>query len=188
MSNIATRARRLVAAPGLLEVGELKPTRASFSPNLYRWMLKHAHFFAEGGTPTGLWRLRHRRGDHAEGTLFLGYQDPANSAWFIGSRMLPVLCRGAKATPFSIAIPVDAIEFVPDFWPRYLAVGRCAIDPEHTIGFVGDDTRFVVAGLNRQCNWCGRAEAGEEITVVTTKTAVHWTPVAHQNQFNQETS
>lgn len=35
-----------------------------------------------------------------------------------------------------------------------MAVGRCAIDPDHMMHFVGDDTRWLTDNDHRECLWC----------------------------------
>jgi hypothetical protein len=147
-------------ATGLQNPQQLRPNQASFSPNLYYWMAKHAHFFRapEGGTLTQVWRLTRQFGDDARGTLYLGYQDSPNPNWFIGQRLIRVLCNGAKAGAYCFALPSAAVEPVPEFWTRYLAVGRCAIDEAHNMSFIGDDHRYSSVGMKRNCNWCGQAQ------------------------------
>ena len=41
------------------------------------------------------------------------------------------------------------------FWSRYVRVGRCAIDTEHKMPFIRDETRWRVEGDLRHCQWCG---------------------------------
>lgn len=51
---------------------------------------------------------------------------------------------------------------LPDFWTHYYEKGRCAIDPEHKVGFIDDESRWDVAmedgkPQERKCQWCGSA-------------------------------
>lgn len=43
---------------------------------------------------------------------------------------------------------------VPDFWAKYVEIGRCAMDPEHGIAYIGDETRWEVVEDQRSCVWC----------------------------------
>ncbi|MCK9394266.1 MAG: hypothetical protein M0Q44_01580 [Methylobacter sp.] len=65
---------------------------------------------------------------------------------------------------------------VPDFWNRYTDIGRCAIDQEHKIYFVGDDTRWRTAGDHRECLWCG-THAQRQLRWVEPVDRSAWEPV-----------
>lgn len=118
-----------------------------FSPNLFRWLMKRGE--------------RHRRSDTSvfrdtKGTLWIGYIDDEYN--FVGCRLMAVLCNGSKEYPgwFSRLFVTE----IGDFWDQYAKIGRCAIDPKHTMVFVGDDTRWKVDGNIRQCLWCGKETQG----------------------------
>jgi len=132
---------------------------ASFSPNLYAWMKVHGHFYREGGVLHGVWCVRAQTPASkylGESTLLLGYAtaEHAQDSDFVGVRLIAALARGAKAEGMFYPGLASDIEPIPDFWEKYLEVGRCAIDPAHSEHFVGSD-RFVADGDIRTCLWCG---------------------------------
>ena len=45
---------------------------------------------------------------------------------------------------------------IEGFWQQYEAIGRCAIDPDHNMFFVGDEHRWRQEGDTRHCQWCGQ--------------------------------
>lgn len=99
-----------------------------------------------------------------EGALWIGYAD---GDYLIGARLLQVLCLGRKAERWAYPHLISKLTEVPDFWKRYQAIGRCAIDPEHQMYFVDDETRWQVDGDYRRCLWCGEAEQKRDIRVET---------------------
>ena len=67
-----------------------------------------------------------------------------------------ILCYGRKSECFCWLSLV--LEEIPDFWERYAAVGRCAIDENHTMSFIGDENRWKQTGDTRVCQWCGATQ------------------------------
>ena len=135
----------VVLQPTGLDVQAVHPKNgAKYSPNLHRWLTstKRTH---------RAWTSRVYR--DVEGTLWIGRIDDGD---LIGARLYGVLCNGAKEES-SCWVSLRGLVEVADFWPRYLAEGRCAIDPEHARYFVGDDTRWTQEGDTRACLWCGKA-------------------------------
>lgn len=131
---------------------------AKFSPNLYQWMRKHAHFYADGaGTPHGVWRVKPGMGRdiYHEGSLMLGMAGDHGD--FLGTRLMSVLCEGAKATNWCLPGLLDRLEPVEDFWDRYVQVGRCAIDPDHSIHYI-DDRWHQNSTDKRTCRWCSHEQ------------------------------
>lgn len=126
-----------------LDVAAIHPSKgAKYSPNLHRWLtMRNKKHHA--------WTSRVYR-DEA-GTLWIGMLDLGD---MIGARLMNVLCYGTKAESACWVNLLGLVEVV-DFWARYTAVGRCSIDPEHKMHFVGDDTRWRTAGDKRECLWCG---------------------------------
>jgi hypothetical protein len=131
--------------PNGLDVRAVDPRNgARYSPNLYRWLTmrsKQHH----------AWTSRVYR--DTNGTLWVGMLDLGD---LIGARLMNVLCYGAKAESFCYVGMRGLVE-VTDFWTRYVADGRCAIDTEHRKSFVGDDTRWTQDDDKRVCLWCGKA-------------------------------
>jgi hypothetical protein len=103
----------------------------------------------------------------------MGY-DPRTEISLVGiaARLMNVLCYGTKAESFCYVGMRGLVE-VADFWPRYVAEGRCAIDPEHKRHFVGDDTRWTQDGDTRACLWCGKAR----------QVLVRWTETVERQQW-----
>lgn len=126
-----------------LDVAAIHPSNgAKYSQNLHAWLtLRGKKHRAETS----------RVFSTKDGTLYIGFLD---DGYLIGSRLLAVLCNGKNAAPWAFGHLKELTE-VPDFWARYTAVGRCAIDPEHKMHFVGDDTRWRTDGDQRECLWCG---------------------------------
>lgn len=137
--------RPVVLQPTGLDVQAVHPKNgAKYSPNLHRWLT----------SPKRKHRARTSRVYRdVEGTLWIGRIDDGS---LIGARLYGVLCYGAKAES-ACWVNLRGLVEVADFWPRYLAEGRCAIDPEHARYFVGDDTRWTQEGDTRECLWCGKA-------------------------------
>lgn len=114
---------------------------AKYSPNLHRW-------------------LAHPERRHRARTSFV-YLDKDGVRWIgmidngdlIGARLMDVLCNGRKA--ISGAHRVLGIAEVEGFWETYMAIGRCAIDPDHDMHFVGDAGRWIQLSPNHKaCSWC----------------------------------
>ncbi|PTQ64510.1 hypothetical protein C8J45_103360 [Sphingomonas sp. PP-CE-3G-477] len=114
-----------------------------YSPNLQKWLAKN------DGSPWGTARVWIA----ADATYWIGWVD--DDGWFYGTRLMCVMVDGRKAEVYAHpAVPEGVIE-QPDFWAHYGAVGRCAVDQDHTRGFIGDETRWAVDGNTRECLWCG---------------------------------
>lgn len=131
--------------PNYLDLSAIDPRNgAKYSPNLYgflssrknRIIAKCARVYAD-----------------TEGVLWVGYQD---DDYLIGARLMHVLCEGSRARVFAYA-HIGALSELEDFWMRYVADGRCAIDPDHKTYFIGDETRWSGGGTERCCIWCGKA-------------------------------
>jgi hypothetical protein len=125
------------------DLADINPAKgAKFSPNLFAFLSKS----------TNKHYLRLARVYRDEKSVqWLGYLD---GPLLCGVRLNSVLCMGALAQTF--AFGHLALTEVPDFWKNYVADGRCAIDPEHTGSFIGDEQRWRAAGGARSCLWCGK--------------------------------
>lgn len=143
----------MITLGGIMEIKNIAPAKGEkYSPNLYKWLTQ---------------RDKKHRAETSKvfrapnGGLWIGMID--ENIFLIGCRLMAVLCAGTKAE--SMAYPLKQIgplEEVEDFWERYLAVGRCAIDQKHEMSFVGDETRWLVDGDKRECLWCGSAKQRRE--------------------------
>lgn len=114
-----------------------------YSPNLYRWLIKHLRHVSN----IEVYAAKY-------GELWIG--TGPDGAWFHGVRMLSVLCNGGRAESMAYQLrQVGPMKLVDDFWDRYLRDGRCAIDRDHGMFFIGDEARWKVKGNRRECLWCG---------------------------------
>lgn len=122
-----------------------------FSPNLHTWLNKHnvRKYIVWWGLP----RLFTKETENMRTQLYIGWVDKENV--FTGCRLFAVLSQSDHE--IYCFGNVDKIGFaeVPDFWERYIAIGRCAIDTEHGQRFVKDESRWRVEGDARFCQWCG---------------------------------
>lgn len=129
-----------------LDLDVIAPSKGSkYSPNLYRWLTARGHEYRA--------RMVNVYTD-ANGTRWIGYHDDLGS--FIGQKLIAVLCQGEKAGSWCFC-GLGQLSIALNFWPSYMSDGRCAIDPDHKMSFLGDDTRWQVDGDSRQCLWCGNA-------------------------------
>lgn len=92
---------------------------------------------------------------------------------FVGVRLMAVLCQGGKAGSFYYLGMTPMLEEVKGFWDAYLKIGRCAIDPAHKEGFMGD--RYSSEGDTRTCLWCGAKH--ERVITPRTVFGESWNPV-----------
>ncbi len=125
-----------------LDMSAIHPSNgAKYSPNLYKWL-----------------NMRSRK-HHA--TMSRVYSDKSGRLWIgmidngdlFGAKLMNVLCCGSKADSACWVGLGELVEVV-DFWQHYTKIGRCAIDPTHTVFFVGSNTRWRTNGDTRECLWC----------------------------------
>lgn len=147
----------------------INPSNGSkFSPNLYKFLSSKRQ-----QASLRLQRVYVDQDKH----LWLGYFD---DDLFIGARLMQVLCNGAKTQTLAYVRMKELVE-VPDFWAKYQAVGRCAIDPEHRMYFVGDEMRWSVQGDHRSCLWCGHGHQ-RQVQQVTEQVRSKWVPAEPEAQ------
>lgn len=140
-----------------------------YSLNLYQWLSKR-------DDKKRAWASRVYRDD--DGELFVGWASEDQPGDFIGARMGNILGLGGAAKVWywqSINL-----EEIPDFWQRYTAVGRCAIDEAHTMSFIGDENRWKQNGDTRVCQWCGHKQVLERWTETVEREA--WRAVPNTAQ------
>lgn len=129
--------------PNGLDVAAIHPRHGSkYSPNLYKWLTMRSR-------KHHAWTSRVFR--DKEGVLWIGFLD---DGYFIGTQLMEVLCSGTKAESAAWC-NLGRMTEIEEFWERYTEVGRCAIDPAHTMFFIGDETRWLATGDHRECQWCG---------------------------------
>jgi hypothetical protein len=114
-----------------------------YSPNLYKWIRKN---FSKDRQPI----VVTNQPDRYIGLL-------REDGYMSGARLNAVLAEGVLKTVWALHPDHHSRRAGVDetFWERYIQDGRCAIDPEHQVGFVGDDTRWKYDGKVRECQWCG---------------------------------
>ena len=144
-----------------LDVQAIDPRNGEkYGPNLHHWLTKR-------DDKKRAWASRVYRDD--DGALFVGWASEDESGNFIGARMANILCHGGKAKVFYwLRLKPEEI---PDFWQRYTAVGRCAIDEAHTMSFGGDENRWKQDGDTRVCQWCGHKQVLERWTETVSREA-----------------
>lgn len=126
-----------------LNVALIAPERGTkYSPNLYRWLTSKRN-------KTRMSALRVYR--DTEGAFWIGMLVGRE---LFGSKLIAVLCNGAREETAAWQ-GIDAVE-IPGFWDRYTVDGRCAIDEDHTMGFINGESRWSVSGDARTCQWCGK--------------------------------
>lgn len=121
---------------------------AKYSPNLHKWVKAQKR-------PDQLQVLR-----DIEGRLWIGHVDDCGDGhWLHGCRLMGVLCNGLKEERMAYHFKghLKSPDVIHDFWAQYERDGRCATDREHSLFFVGDETRWARSGDTRQCTWCGAA-------------------------------
>lgn len=126
--------------PNALDIKKINPRLGDkYSPNLYKYMRKNkgAQMYA-------------RAYKDNDGHVWIGYIHEGD---FIGARLNAILCNGSKVLTFCYS-RFDGLEEIKSFWPGYIRIGRCAIDPEHQTPFLGD-TRWEQKEGIRSCRWCG---------------------------------
>ena len=135
-----------------------------FSPNLHDWLKqiwfhKNCEVIVTHHTPN--WGR------------YIGSLD--ENAWLFGSQLNSVLCNGQKekVRAFSPNHHMNTSGIDHDFWATYIQDGRCAIDPEHTGFFVGDNTRWKIKNKTRECLWCGHH----------VQVKLDWTETVHKEQW-----
>lgn len=134
----------------------------AYSPNLYRWLRQQHRRNPDRAIRDRVYRvtagsLLNRRYHFAAGELMIGlpFENQPFADDFCGAQLIHVLVMGGQAMTMCYPGGMGGLEPVEDFWERYRAIGRCAIDTEHTQHFIGDAGRFVVHGDTRTCQWCG---------------------------------
>lgn len=158
----------------MIKIADIDPKLSEkYSPNLFKWLRKwDLAIDKDGNIQVGVYRnLNH---------LYIGHLINGD---FIGSRMSRVLCNGSKERIWSS----EGFDFeeVPGFWQDYKEIGRCAIDKDHEIYFIGDKDRYreTEDGKSRQCQWCGELQHRHDVTVVKTRT--EWASASRMEEIEK---
>lgn len=142
-----------------------------FSPNLAMYLRKYPdaiRFFFAGDKDVREWTPE-RTITHL---LYLGFMD---GNLLIGSRVAEIIHYGRKAQRWAYPPKNFASglrDVTVELLPRYVELGKCALDPEHRLYF--DSERYVERGDTRTCKWCGQVQA-RKVIVETVETPV-WAP------------
>ena len=89
------------------------------------------------------------------GMRLIGQLD--DCGWLYGARLISVIQHGVNesACSFPDTEPSLRAGIDENFWQRYEANGRCAIDPEHLM-WANDVQRWKHLSRHiRRCQWCG---------------------------------
>lgn len=130
----------------------------SYSPNLHNYVKRFAKEIGDWKFPD-VYQDCTQDGSFA-GLLYIGYMDMEDGTnGFVGARLNRVLGCGAsvysRERGWFMGLGPSNMKLVSDFWDRYIAIGRCAIDVEHRQWFIGDKDRYTMDGDLRTCTWCG---------------------------------
>ncbi|MCK1788992.1 hypothetical protein [Pseudomonas violetae] len=125
----------------------------AFSANLHRWLKSHGRsgdivYQLRDGTK--LARV------YGAGALFIGqpYSDYEGDTDFSGALLMQVLCMGPRVIRACFAGDAPALIEVDGFWDSYGRIGRCAIDPLHSVTFRDHEQRFHNVDGQLACKWC----------------------------------
>lgn len=123
-----------------------------YSKNLYNWLRRRQRErpdFPDEKILLPVFRCEENK------ILWIG---DLEEGWLHGCRLMSILCNGTKAQAFAYRVEahMKELHLIPDFWEQYFADGRCAIDREHQMFFIGDESRWKVDGSIRDCLWCGK--------------------------------
>jgi hypothetical protein len=141
--DVGASIMRTTASSNGLDMAAIHPSKSPrYSPNLYQWLNTRGRTYR---TYTSRVYLR------SDGKLYIGDKD---EYFLSGSLLMAVLCNGSKETGFAYGF-VNELTEVEDFWERYTKDGRCAIDTEHSMHFINDESRWLREGDKRTCQWCG---------------------------------
>ena len=142
--------KKAPAANGDVLLSELSPSvNPRYSPNLYRWLNNKQSLFHQLQIYTD-----------RDGVLYIGWlDDEAADVWFTGARLMAVLCYGTKERMWAhtpMQVRKMGLTVLPDFWTKYREVGRCVIDPHHSMWFIDEATSRWDPAHPGVCQWCGQ--------------------------------
>jgi hypothetical protein len=115
-----------------------------YSPNLHAWISKHWKRTPHPIVVT----------NPTDYGLYIGLMH--EDGWMSGTSLNAVLCNGVKEKTWAMMPNHSGVKAGIDetFWGSYIKNGRCAIDRDHGVHFVGDQTRWKAYGNIRECQWC----------------------------------
>jgi hypothetical protein len=136
------------------------PADPKYSENLWLWVRargkRYLHLNAD------LARLSVLRpapedlvGMNARQMTYLGLREGTNLVGLFGSKLWGILCQGLRAPMLHRALKPNAQDLTATFWPEYVRLGKCFLDPEHEVYDSAKGERWELAGDERTCRWCG---------------------------------
>ena len=143
-----------------------------FSENLWRWVRKHknrdlivaySRISCYDGSDLGEYAY-----DKQPHNIAIGCGD-IDDGWLHGSRLSTIISQGTKADIYAFP-PHNHWVLVPDWFERYVKMGKCLIDPGH----VFYPERWEYDGDQRTCRWC---KTFRERRHVEWMPHVHWLPM-----------
>lgn len=144
-------------------------TAAQIDPKLNPAYSPNLHAFVRSKVDSiQVFRVSRNYGVLRVGMLAIGY---IHDGHFVGCLLNSALCHGRKARTWCFAGHADGVELIPEFWERYLKVGRCAIDPDHTTLYI-DERWTHVTDDKRRCLWCGHEQ--HRVLTPVTKMVESW--------------
>lgn len=127
-----------------------------YSENLMKWLRKQkeAPFFAAISTSDG---VVYDPAKTQASRIFIGRHRIDEEGFLFGSRLSNILCTGAKTETFAF-VPSMKFVVIPGWWEGYISLGKCFIDPEHTLYYDRERWEKSGDGKTRECVWCGNHE------------------------------
>ncbi len=128
-----------------------------YSLNLYRFLRKKPHYH-QVFLHCGIAGQEHWDPERTlVPAIFVGLGD---APFILGARLSEIICKGGSTQTAAHALFDHCVEITDAFWARYIEIGKCAIDPEHTL--YADSDRYAEVEETRRCRWCGRIEHVQE--------------------------
>ena len=130
----------------------------SYSPNLYRYVRhQHTKYFRE---LLNVYR-------HDNGNLWIGFVGDFDD--FIGSPLISSLVNGGRQPRGCFPKTAHKLTLLEYFWPYYIEIGLCVIDPEHKRYFIDGESRWKMTSKNiRTCQWCNEFRQVKKTRIVKT--------------------
>lgn len=138
-----------------------RSSEEKLSYNLSRWLKRNGGLFVRAFYAPEPGALAWDPAKTHPPMIYLGFPD---DGWLHGARLSSILTMGTKADSWAYPpgeFDLPLVEITEAFWAAYIELGKCALDPEHSLYWPSD--RFVESldGGTRVCRWCARSEARE---------------------------
>ena len=148
-------------------IKEINPKNGhKFSPNLWKWMKKNRKRFFN-------LKVYLYSEEEINPHLYIGEMSESDTC-LSGAKLAAVITRGSRQEVYCMPWGRSCFKQVPDFWEKYISIGRCAIDPAHFWTFANEKEapRWSVSedGKSRQCLWCGLEQVLEKYVYTENRT------------------